>query len=199
MIRYLQSHWMVALLGTFLYLGTSFFCWRLPSGLTRPHASSPMGHHDVPSWEFSNPELDQLILELREEKDAFANRRRALDELAVRLDLERAELTNVIHSVEQLQKEFDLRVIRIQTEETANLKKLAKLYSSMEPVDAALVLQELDDPSVVKILSFMKEDQAAPILETLARKGDAEVHRVADLSERLRLVLSPESAAKSGL
>ena len=200
MTRYLQSNWMVALLGTLLYLGTTLLSWRLPNGFApTPARPASVAITPAPSWEFSNPELDQLIIELREEKLAVAKRQRDLDELALRIDIERTELTNVIRSVEQLQRDFDRNITRIQTEESANLKKLAKLYSSMEPADASLVLEELDDAGIVKILSFMKEDQAAPILETLARKGDAQVRRVAGLSERLRLVLSPDPISKAGL
>jgi hypothetical protein len=190
---------MVALVGTLLYLGTTFLTWRIPDGFALTPYSSTTTPLAVPSWDFANPELDQLLLELREESLALAKRQRNLDEFAARLDLERTELTNVVRTIEELQRNFDRNILRIQTEEIVNLKKLAKLYTSMEPASAATVLQELDDTDIVKILTFMKEVDAAPILEILAAKGETEVRRVADLSDRLRLVIPPDSATKVGL
>jgi hypothetical protein len=200
MIRLLQSHWMIALVGTLLYLGTTFLLWRLPDGLP----SAPTHHSNLtppsgPSWDFSHPELDQLIRELQDEKLALAKRQRDLDDLAARLEIERTEFTHVIRAVEQLQLDFDRDIIRVQSEEIANLKKLAKLYSSMDPAGAALILQKLEDAALVKILTFMKEVEAAPILEAIAQTGDVESRRVADLTERLRLILFREPAAATGL
>jgi hypothetical protein len=193
MTRLFQSSWMVALIGSVLYLGTTLLAWRLPDGFVpappQPHSLSRLAG---PSWDFVNPELDQLVHELRNEKLAITNRQRDLDDLAIRLDIERTELTHVIRAVEQLQRDMDRDLLRIESEEITNLKKLAKLYSSMDPASAALILKQLDDAAIVKILTFIKEVDAAPILESLAQ---TESRRVADLTERLRLVLFREPTA----
>jgi hypothetical protein len=197
MTRYLQSHWAVALVGTLLYLATTLLTWRLPDGFAPISASPPPTITlPTPSWEFSNPELDQLLLDLREESLSLAKRHRQLDELAARLQLEQSELTNLVLTIEQLQRNFDSNVIRFTSEETVNLKKLAKLYTSMDPASAAIVLQELEDDGVVKVLSLMKEIDTAAILQILAGKGETEVRRVAALSERLRLVIPADPVTK---
>jgi flagellar motility protein MotE (MotC chaperone) len=140
-----------------------------------------------PSWEFSNPEADQLVTELKEEKSAVATRQQELNEMATRLDAERSELGQVTQSVRQLQNDFDKSVLHVQTDETANLKKLAKVYSEMDPQTAADVFVEMDDVSIVKIMIFMKDSETAGILEALAKKGKPQAHRTAMISDRLRL------------
>ena len=65
------------------------------------------------------------------------DREQRLNELATRLDTERGEISNATLSVQQLQADFDKNVLRVKDEETANLKKLAKVYSAMTP-DGAL-------------------------------------------------------------
>ena len=93
----------------------------------------------------------------------------------------------VTQSVRQLQTDFDQNVLRISEEETANLKKLAKVYADMEPASAANILQEMDDASIIKIMVFMKDVETAAIWEAMAKKGQPQAKRAALLSDRLRL------------
>ena len=146
--------------------------------------------------QYQSPEADQLVAELKEEKKKLDDREQQLDELASRLDTERGEISNATLSVQQLQSEFDKNVLRIKEEETANLKKLAKMYSSMTPDGAAVILADLDDGTVAKIMVFMKEADAAAILESLSKKGDTEAKRAASLSERLRVAAFRSNAAQ---
>ena len=69
----------------------------------------------------------------------------------------------------------------------------------MDPTSAALILKELDEPAIVKILVFMKDSEVAPILESLAKKGETDARRVASISERLRLAVyrKPSDKPKS--
>ena len=140
-----------------------------------------------PSWDFNNPEADQLIGELKIEKKAVDERQQQLDDLATRLNTERAELGQVIQSVRQLQSEFDKAVLRVKDEETGNLKKLAKVYAAMSPDVAASILEQLDNQAIVKIMIFLKDGESAAILESMAKKGDEAARRTAQISEQIRL------------
>ena len=64
--------------------------------------------------------------------------------------------------------------------------KLARVYSSMRPTEAAAILNNLDDASVLAILGKMEEDQAAQILALL------DAARAADLT-RAMLQGTPEA------
>ncbi|HXJ73036.1 MAG TPA: hypothetical protein VNM37_09285, partial [Candidatus Dormibacteraeota bacterium] len=78
----------------------------------------------------------------------------------------------------------------------ANLKRLSKMYASMEPAGAARILRELDDVVVVKILGLMKEAETGLILEAMARLGEPETKRAAALSENLRAAAAQKAPPK---
>jgi len=197
MMRFLQSSWLAYGLGSVAYIITMILVWR-------PHATPPPRLSDGsetkavagPSWNFQNPEVDLLITELKKERDAVAAREKELNELATRLQAERAELNQLTQQVQQVQAEFDQNVTHVREGETTNLKRLAKMYSSMSPEGALAVFKALDDATLVKVLTFMKDTETAPVLEAMARQGGDDAKRVATISERLRFVLA--EAKKNG-
>ncbi len=187
-----------------LYAGSTLLFWKSPN-LPRIQVASPDGTPAVqapfvnhgPSWDFSNPEVDQLVRELRQERAAIASRGKQLDILAARLQAEQAELRSATQAVHQLQRDFDLGVARVKESEVANLKRLARVYASMEPEGASAILKQLDEVTAVKVLSFMKEDQIGAVLSAIARSGEPDTRRVAILSERLRLLQSRTDPSKA--
>jgi flagellar motility protein MotE (MotC chaperone) len=186
MTRWLTYSWISAPIGAAVYLIATVLFWQTP---VLPHrekllaAIRPIG----PSWDFINPEADQLIAELKVEKKTVQTREQQLDDLKTRLDTERAELGQVIQSVRQLQSDFDKAVLRVNDEETGNLKKLAKVYAAMTPETAANVLEQLDNQAIVKIMLYLKDAETAAILEAMAKKSEAEARRTAQISEQIRL------------
>jgi len=192
MIKLLTSPWTSVPLGALLYLASMLLFWRTPHppALNRDHAKAVLSG---PSWDFTNPEADQLITELRSEKGAVALRQQKLDELASRLNVEKEELAAATLAVKKLQDAFDKSVVRVQEEEVSNLKKLAKVYAGMTPDSAATVMGQLDDAVIVKIMLYMKESETAAILETLAKKGPDQAKRAASISEHVRLSIPPKA------
>lgn len=205
MAKLLQSPWTVSVLALLLYAGSTFYFWQTPNlpVPARPAAFDPLNPtataprvENGPSWEFSNPEVDLLVRELRQERAALAARAKQLDDLAARLQAEQAELQQATQAVFRLQQDFDRSIIRLQENETVNLKRLARVYGSMEPDGATAILRQLDEATIVKVMSFMKDDKIANLLTSLARAGDAEAKRVAVISERLRLLQAANASAK---
>jgi flagellar motility protein MotE (MotC chaperone) len=196
MIKLLTSNWTAPLFGTVVYLLTTVAFWKPP---VMPQGGASLAQRDSAasqngaSWEFTNPEADQLIAELKVEKKSLEKREQQLDDLSLRLDAERTEINQATQSVHQLQMDFDKNVVRVREEETANLKKMAKVYSDMTPGSAANIFAEMDDPSVIKIMVFMKENDTAAILESMAK---TQAKRVASLSESLRLTSYRNNPAK---
>lgn len=188
MIKLLENSWISAPVGAVLYLACTVLFWETPKAPPRNLETTAL-HETGPSWDFNNPEADQLIAELKIEKKSVEAREKQLNELAARLETERAELNQVTQSVHQLQAQFDSSVLRVKDEEVANLKKLAKVYAGMSPEIAASVLAEMDDQAVVKILLYLKDSDTAAILEALAKKGQAQARRTAEISETVRLSL----------
>src|SRR6185436_8455375 len=146
MTRILRSPWIAALVGCALYLGTTAVLLS-PGRLGNLPSFGPMdGLRSVsndPSWRFRNPEFDQLVEELKNEKEALAVKEQQLKELQARLEAERSELTGVTQMVAQLQADFDRNVIRIKDQEADNLKRQAKVLAGMSPEGAAGLLNEM--------------------------------------------------------
>ena len=196
MNRFLTSYWMTLPASVLIYLLATLVFWKQPAGLTEAVAGIRPAKPKASFWEFSNPEAEQLIAELKSEKKSLEKREHDLNDLAARLDAERSEVGLVTQTVHQMQVDFDKNVLRVTDEETANLKKLAKVYSAMEPDAAAGILAQQDDASIAKIMVYMKEGDTAAVLEAFAKKGAAESKRASALSERLRLSISRNNAAK---
>lgn len=196
-MKFLTSSWMVILLGALTYLGTTAVLVIKAKDQIVPKpvvttdvdddGPKPVAVTRGPSWEFVNPDLDEMVAELKQQKQDMEAERKTLLELSQRIQTERQELIQITQQVHRIQKEIDLSIIRVRDDEGGNLKRLAKTYSGMTPEGAATVMKGLDDVSLVKVLLYMKETEAAPILEGIGRKGEADAKRMALISERLRL------------
>jgi flagellar motility protein MotE (MotC chaperone) len=149
-----------------------------------------------PSWEFQNPEVDELIADLQHQKNVLDDREHQLNDLAARLKVERDEITVVRQNVTEMQANFDRDVVSVGEEETANLKRLAKIYAAMSPEGAAGIFHEMKDDEVVKVFVFMKDGETAPILEVMAHLGPTDAKRVAQISERLKVTMYRSASNK---
>ena len=194
----LQAGWLVPLLGTLLYLGTTAAFLSPGKVLQNIRLGETAEQMPVPgpSWDFFNPEVDRLIAELKKEKENLTTRNQQLNELATRLQAERAELNQVTQAVHQLQLEFDKKTVRVREEETANLKKMAKMYAAMSPEGAAPIIKQLEDEQILKFIVFMKDNESGPLLENLGKLGEADAKRAAVLTDRLRTILYRNQPAK---
>jgi flagellar motility protein MotE (MotC chaperone) len=203
MMRILQTKWMAVTVGTVSYVLTTWFCLQPHKQFLRAaearrapataRAITPAG----PSWMFQNPELNQLMAELKDKREALSVRATQLDELDARLKAERQEICLVTQTVYRLRKELDVTVNRVTDEEAVNLKKLAKVYATMSPAGAARILKEMDDDQIVKILALMKEAETAQILEGFGQGDKQDVKRAALISNRLRLTIPPPKKASA--
>jgi flagellar motility protein MotE (MotC chaperone) len=193
MTRILQSGWMVALLGCALYLGTTVFILS-PSKFAGAQFIRPdYSADDDPSWRFRNPEFNQWVSQIQNEKEKLDLREQQLDEWQTRLNLELQEMSLVTQTVNQLQSNFDKSVIRFKAQDSDNTKHQAKLISAMSPEGAVAMMSQMPDDDVVRILFTMKPDEASLILDTLSKMGPDQAKRAAQLTERLHQVL-PDAA-----
>jgi hypothetical protein len=76
--------------------------------------------------------------------------------------------------------EETVRVPRVSPEvpspsPSGNLSRVARIYSAMEPRDAAKILEQWSDEEVVQVLSAMKERDAARILNAMSVEKAASV------------------------
>jgi flagellar motility protein MotE (MotC chaperone) len=191
MNRILQSPGTVVLLGGLLFFATMFAAFK------SVHLGSPMvpakvavAAEDNPSWKYRNPEIDQWITQIKEEREAQAVKSAQLKEWEARLAVESKEISMVTQTVTKLQGDFDKRVLQFKEQEKDNLKKQIKVVADMTPDGAATMFNEMTDDEVAKILFMMKPDVSAPILDAMSRQGQAHASRAAILANRLKDVLT---------
>lgn len=208
-MKLLQSTWVVALLGCVAFLATMFALFPKTGQLKPPpraavHESEPVDKQAF-SLEGQNPEVDSLITELRAGRSELAEREKQLKELEERLRNERVEINQATQRVYELQKQmnqsvldFEKSIVRVKEEETANLKKLAKMYASMSPETAIPILKEMTDEQLVKLLAFMKEAEVIAIMENLAKGGKDDIKRIVQLTEKMRVTVSRAPAPEKG-
>jgi len=183
---------MASLIGAVTYLGTMMLLWKQPHFVRADEVAAPEAAEDSrgtpkASWNFRSGEADQLIIELRKERESQTLREKELNELAQRLEAERQEFSGVTQRMHRLQVEFDKNFIFVKTNEISNLKKLAKTYAVMSPDGINAIFKNLGDEQVVKVLMFLNDGERAAILDALAKLGEDDARRAARLVERFRL------------
>jgi flagellar motility protein MotE (MotC chaperone) len=185
-MKFLQAPITAMMLGGIAFLLTMFALLEKPLKASTKPVEHTAEQKVEGFWQRHNPEVDQLLKEVQTERDYLNKKAAELRDLETRLAAERAEINAITQRVAQLQMEFDQTIVRVKEEEAPNLKKLARLYSTMSPEGASAILRELDDMVVVKVMSFMKEDQSAPLLEAMAMDGETQAKRAATIAEALR-------------
>jgi flagellar motility protein MotE (MotC chaperone) len=197
MIRFFQSSWLTALVGCLLYLGTTLAVIRPEKFAAAQPLPTDRSGADDPSWKFKNPEFDQWIAQMKDEKETLALREQQLSEWQSRLDAEGQEISIITQTVSHLQSDFDKNIIRFRAQETDNVKHQAKLIAAMSPPGAAALFNELADDEAVRILFVMKTDEASAVLDTMSKLGKSEARRAAVLTGRLHQVLPLSTNAVS--
>jgi flagellar motility protein MotE (MotC chaperone) len=144
-------------------------------------------------WSFKTNAVDELIAELKKERDAIIEEQKDLAAMSSQVTAERQEVEKVKNEILRLRKDLESRIVEVNEFERDNLKRLVQTYMVMPPAGAVLILRELDEDSVVKILSQMKTDRVALILGEMARIVDKSsdeppARRAARISDKLRLM-----------
>ncbi len=153
-----------------------------------------------PPWNMWTPEVEKLAAELRDQREKLREREQSVVMRETRLEAETAELARTRREIEAQRAEIDQLLTAVGMDELKNLKGLAQTYSNLTPKAAVAIFSQMDDTTVVKILSLMKADAVGPIFEEMSRDAgekDGLAQRAATLSERLRLMKAGKPRAGS--
>jgi flagellar motility protein MotE (MotC chaperone) len=140
-----------------------------PAAGTPPAAAAPA---PPPTKEARDPL--QMSPEEIDELQQLAERRMELDKRAAQLSerdvlMQAAEkrIDEKIAKLQTLEKKIESDVKAKDDQEDARLQSLAHMYEQMKPTEAARILDQLDVPVIITMLSHMREMKAAPILATM--------------------------------
>lgn len=164
-----------------------------------PDESAAIVEEKQKGWDFWTIEIDNLASELKGEKARLKQQAEQVELRASRLTAEQQELTKLRAELEAMRREIDERTVQIGTDELKNLRTLSQTYANLTPKAAVVIIKEMDDVTVVKILSLMKPDVVAPIFEEMSKGSGPEgivlARRAAVLSEKIRLLRATKTAA----
>ncbi len=149
-------------------------------------------------WDMWTPEIEKLAKELKDQRDGLREREQLVVQRESRLAAEAAELARTRKEIEAQRAEISQLLTAVGVDEMKNLKSLAQTYSNLTPKAAVAIFSEMDDGTVVKILSLMKADTVGPIFEEMSKdksEKNNQALRAAALSERLRLMKATKPPA----
>lgn len=191
MPRILQNPITVAAAASLLFFGTMFLLLRtLPLGHVTALADKKVAMaEDDPSWKFHNPDIDQWVSQIKNERDALAVREQQLKDWEARLTAESREIATVTEAVIHTQNAFDKRVLTFTDQQKDNVKKQLKVIADMTPDGAAAMLNEMPDDEVAKLLYALKPDVSGAILDSMSKTGGAPAKRAAALTQRIKDIL----------
>lgn len=192
MTRLLSAPWFLAVMALLIMLGTQFAAFKIyweelfpaPEKVVLVKREEPAPLH----WGFSSEEIMQLKEELETRLMDVEAKERELQDYEARLKVDKEELEDIKSNVEAMRESLFSSIVRLEETEVKNLKTLAKTYAFLEPAATVNIFKELDDPTVVKILYYMKQETVGNVLQEMAVGGDPElIQRAARLSDLIRL------------
>jgi len=190
MTRILQSPATVLVVACLTFFLTMFIMIRsLPLGQVKPAAKEPLMAEDDPSWKFHNPDIDQWVSQIKEERDSIAVKEQQLKDWEARLAAESREISVVTQAVSRTQAEFDKRVLQFTDQQKDNVRKQIKVIADMSPDGAAAMMNEMPDDEVAQLLYTLKADISGAILDAMSKQGGAPAKRAAALTERIKDIL----------
>ncbi len=191
-MKMLTSRWGLAIIAAISYILTSTLV--ILQGLPKPGPKMAEATAKPPRiWSFKTDAIDELITELHDERTRFTEEQKSIEAMRAQITTERAELERVRDEIKALREELDQRVVKIQESDVKNIKTLSVQYSTMKPVTAVAIFQEMDEDMVVRILSVMKADRITAVLEEMAKVREKPgeeptARRIVRLMDKLRLL-----------
>jgi len=126
----------------------------------------------------ADPEVIKDELEsIEAQRAALERKRRAVQIAENDLITQKRIIEEEKSRLNQMMKRIEKLVGKLDEEEAKKVSKLAKLYESMKPQDAAKIASSLDIDMLTNIVASMKEKKAAKMLSALPPKKAAEISR----------------------
>ena len=157
MNKLLKSNLVLVIVGGFLYLSVTFgiimtsvakFKKMAPINVDPNHIDPFL---DGPSWTYVNPDLNELILELKARKEHIKRKEEELKlwELQIQKDL--SSLRSITNRVHSIQNHFEQSANTLTNTEETNIKRLLDLFKSLQPAQTATILEPMPDEKIAKI------------------------------------------------
>jgi hypothetical protein len=181
----LKSNLAMVLIGSLLYLGVTFGVIVSSIGSLKGSAVSHSGDQeeevavmDGPSWTYFNPKLNELILELRTRLEKVKEKEEELKLWELQLEEELTHIRGITNVVENIRAEVNLAANKLTKTEETNIRSLLPLYKSLDPADAASLIEKKSDAEIAKIFHLLKAEEYTPIIQLWLRQNGEQAERV---------------------
>ena len=135
---------------------------------------------------FSSTEV-KILLNLRSRHNKLKQLESDLENKEVIINSTKEYLENRIKELKSLQSSVEEMLSEYRKIEEEKIKSLVKIYENMKPIEAALILENLDNATLLEVFDYMKEVKAAPILAKMRLDKAKEItFLLANESKRLR-------------
>jgi flagellar motility protein MotE (MotC chaperone) len=129
------------------------------------------------TWErMKEEELRKIRASIKLQLDELKEQEEILSRKREELRKKEGEILERRRSLMEEERKLNERMRQYESEER-KIQKLAAYYEGMSPREAALILQELDDLTVIDILRAMKDETVSIIMMNMAPRRAAEITR----------------------
>lgn len=191
--------WLPAILGLVLHLAVTSFLLLSAWETIRPPVPKPKIQPPPMLWSFDTLEFDKFVAELKSQHTKLQAQEQELEKISARVQAERRELEKMQADIQAARNALSSSVIELEQTEAKNLKFLVTTYAALPPQSAMNLFTEMDEVTVVKILSLMKTDKVSAIFQEMAKpRGNDQsmAKRAAQLADKLRLLSAKKEEPK---
>lgn len=146
-------------------------------------------------------ELRAMMAELTRERERFAQEQKKWAAEQQQIALEKTSVEQMKKQIDTIEKDFTEKQKQTSLEtdeyERKNLKRMAKMWSQMEPAEVMSVIKDLTDPLVARVLYSMSERQSAGIVAALAGSGETGSKRAAAVLNEIRALRETDGKLKT--
>lgn len=130
---------------------------------------------ETAAFEGAGPDLPLLLQALQDERVSLESEREKLRFAERRVLLEESEIQLRREQVEELLTRIEAKVQVMEEERDRMLGQLARVYETMKPDAAAVILSGIEVDTSTEILRRMKERSAAQVMASLEPKAAARI------------------------
>ena len=122
--------------------------------------------HPKPPQRFTPAEVE-LLQQLSQRRTELDQRQADQDRRELTLKAVESRVDAKIEQLKQLQAQLDQIINQSEAKDDERLKSLVHIYENMKPQEAATIFDGMDMPSLLELLTRMKDLKTAPILAAM--------------------------------
>ncbi|MDR3438527.1 hypothetical protein [Telmatospirillum sp.] len=137
-----------------------------PPSVPLPAAVPSAGASEGEPPTFTQNEID-VLQKLAERRESLDARQRDLDLRENMIKAAESRIDKKIAEMKTLQANVEGMLKQVDDQDDGKMKSLVKIYENMKPKDAAKIFEKLDMPILLGVITHMKEQKVAPIMEQM--------------------------------